>query len=59
MIWKLFRPKPILHVCLPGEPEDVTHKLILKDLEDRMEGNYIVILTFNPNITEAKIGIIK
>ena len=59
MIWRLFRPRPIIHISLPGEPEAGTHKLILKDLEDRMKGDYIVILTFNPNITEAKISIVK
>lgn len=60
MIWKLFRPKPILNISIPGDPKDEElSKKVLGELTKRVEGNYIIILCVSPNITEVKLEIIK
>ena len=58
MIWRLFKPRPIVKMSLPDNltPED--YKIVLTDLEKRMGKEYIVLLV--PTLDkEVKVEIVK
>lgn len=55
MIWKLFRPRPILRVTFPGSPLQGVGDLFDKSIKDE----YIVLIDFDENITQIKVEIIK
>jgi|688.fasta_scaffold1343367_2 hypothetical protein len=61
MIWRLFRPRPIVKVLLPvpASITDKEHKMILTDLEERVGKEYIVMLIASPESSEIKIEIVK
>jgi hypothetical protein len=61
MIWRLFRPRPIVKVLLPvpATITDKEHKMILTDLEERVGKEYIVMLIASPESSEIKIEIVK
>jgi hypothetical protein len=59
MIWRLFKPRPIVKVLLPGPITDQEHKMILTDLEEKMSKEYIVMLIVSPESSEIKIEIVK
>jgi len=59
MIWRLFRPRPIVKVLLPGSIIDEEYKTILTDLEKKVGKEYIVMLVASPHSTEIKIEIVK
>jgi hypothetical protein len=59
MIWRLFKPRPIVKVCIPGILSAEEHKLILKDLDKRMGKEYVVMLVMSSELNEVKIEIVK
>jgi hypothetical protein len=59
MIWKLFKPRPIVKILLPGPITAEEHKTILTDLDKRMGKEYVVMLIFSPESSEIKIEILK
>ncbi len=55
MIWKLFRPRPILKITLPNHPEEEVFNRIKKSVGS----DYIVILTSDQNLTDIKVEILN
>lgn len=59
MIWRLFKPRPLVKISIPGVLTDDEHKTILKDLDKRIGREYAVMLVMSPDLKEIKIEIIK
>lgn len=59
MLWRLFKPRQIVKITIPGVLTDDEHKSILNDLDNRMGGEYVVMLVMSPHINEIQIEIIK
>ena len=55
MLWKLFTPRQIVKITVPGEPNTKVDETLLK----RFGKEYIVIVGFEPNGTTIKVEIIK
>jgi hypothetical protein len=58
MIWRLFKPRPIVKISLPGKltPED--YKIVYTDLQTRMGKEYIVLVVPTPD-EEVNVEIIR
>lgn len=55
MIWKLFRPKPILKIIFPSYVDKDTEQHFI----NKFKKDYIVIVEHNLYVSELKIEIIK
>ncbi len=59
MIWRLFKPRPLVKISIPGVLSADEHKSILKDLDKRMGKEYAVMLVMSPDLKEVMIEFIK
>lgn len=59
MIWRLFKPRQIVKITIPGQVSPTDHKSILEDLNKRMGKEYVVMLVTSPESIELSIEIIK
>jgi hypothetical protein len=55
MIWRLFRPRQIVKITVPGETIPQVDRMLL----DRFGKDYIVVVGFDPNASSMTIEIIK
>jgi hypothetical protein len=55
MLWKLFRPRPIVKITVPGEVIADADKMLV----DRFNKEYVVVVGFDPNASQINIEIIK
>jgi hypothetical protein len=59
MLWRLWKPRQLVKISIPGELSADEHKSILDDLDKRMGKEYIPLLVMSPELKEIKIEIIK
>jgi len=55
MIWRLFRPRPVLKITIPGEPISG-----IKDMFDKeVKKEYILLIEFDSTIKQMKVEIVR
>jgi hypothetical protein len=59
MLWRLWKPRQLVKISIPGTLTGDEHKSILDDLDKRMGKEYVVMLVMSPELTEIQIEIIK
>lgn len=55
MLWKLFKPRQIVKIIIPGEPNAGLDETLLK----RFGKEYVVVVGFDANASTIKMEIIK
>jgi len=59
MLWRLWKPRQLVKISIPGTLTEDEHKSILSDLDKRMGKEYIPLLVMSPDLKEIKVEIIK
>lgn len=57
MIWKCFRPKPIVTIELPYESDEVVMNNVSKQIIDQLKNEYHVILKWNRSIDKIQLQV--